>query len=227
MPKAITEGILEIGDLKLPCAVLDDPDKTRVLSQNGFLKAIGRHPFAPGGTGSAIDDSAPFLRSKNLEPFISEDLRRSSTPLLYLPRNPTAGAGGIGYGYRGTLLPDVCWVYQDAMTAGKLLPSQMHIGEAARAFLKALTNQAINDLIDRATGYDKLRTECQSLRYWKSLLRRFCSHTSEPFQVRITSTSTGSTTGITIQSRQSGRASLDIGRMTSSTPVLRQQFLKN
>jgi hypothetical protein len=35
LPKAITEGILEIGDLKLPCAVLDDASNTRVLSQNG------------------------------------------------------------------------------------------------------------------------------------------------------------------------------------------------
>jgi hypothetical protein len=78
--------------------------------------------------------------------------------LLFVRRlrcNPTAGAAGIGYGYPGTLLPDVCWAYQDAMLAGKLLPHQVHIGEAARAFLKALTNQAINDLIDRAIGFDK------------------------------------------------------------------------
>jgi hypothetical protein len=159
LPKAIAEGILEIGNLALPCAVLDDDGNTRVLSQNGFLKAIGRHPFASGGTGSAIDETAPFLRAHNLKPFISDDLRRSSSPLIYLPRNPTAGAGGIGYGYRGTLLPSVCWVYQDAMAAGKLLQSQMHIGEAARAFLKALTNYAIEDLIDRATGFDKIKTQ--------------------------------------------------------------------
>jgi hypothetical protein len=177
LPKALTEGILEIGDLKLPCAVLDDANNTRVLSQNGFLKAIGRHPFASGGTGSAIDDSAPFLRPKNLEPFISNDLKRSSTPILYLPRNPTAGAAGIGYGYLGTLLPEVCWVYQDAMTARKLLPSQIHIGEAARAFLKALTNHAINDLIDRATGYDKFRTE-QSI---TAILEKFVAKILQPY----------------------------------------------
>jgi hypothetical protein len=177
LPHAIAEGILTIGELKLPCAVLDDADNTRVLSQNGFLKAIGRHPFASGGTGSAIDDSAPFLRPKNLEPFISEGLKRSSTPILYLPRNPTAGAGGIGYGYRGTLLPDVCWVYQDAMLAQKLLPSQIHIGEAARAFLKALTNQAINDLIDRATGYDKLKTQ-QSI---AEILEKFVAKVLQPY----------------------------------------------
>ena len=157
LPRAIAEGTLRIGDLDLPCAVLDDKENTRVLSQNGFLKAIGRHPFASGGTGSAIDDTPPFLRAKNLKPFISGDLERSSTPLIYLTRNPTAGVGGIGYGYRGTLLPSVCWVYQDAMLAGKLLPSQLHIGKSARTFLKALTNYAIDDLIDRATGFDDIR----------------------------------------------------------------------
>ncbi|MFO1171860.1 MAG: P63C domain-containing protein [Hyphomicrobiaceae bacterium] len=157
MPKAIAEGDLKIGDLLLSCAVLDDTTNTRVLTQNAFLKAIGRHPFASGGTGSAIDESAPFLRAKNLKSFISNELERSTTPIMYLPRNPTAGAGGVGYGYRASLLPGVCWVYQDAMLAGKLLPNQLHIGEACKAFLKALTNYAIEDLIDEATGFADLR----------------------------------------------------------------------
>ena len=157
LPKAIAEGTLVIGDLELPCAVLDDRDNTRILTQNSFLRAIGRHPFASGGTGSAIDETAPFLRAKNLKEFISKDLERSTTPLMYLPRNPTAGAGGIGYGYRAQLLPDVCWVYQDAMIAQKLLPSQIHIGKACRTFLKAITNHAIEDLVDMATGFEDIR----------------------------------------------------------------------
>jgi hypothetical protein len=153
LSRAIAEGELKIGDVILSCAVLDDVNNSRVLTQNAFLKAIGRHPFASGGTGSAKDESAPFLRASNLRPFISDELIEASTPILYLPRNPTAGAGGVGYGYPATLLPGVCWVYQDALYAGKLLKSQLHIGEAARTFLKALTNYAIEDLIDEATGF--------------------------------------------------------------------------
>ncbi len=153
LPRAIAEGELIIGGVILSCAVLDDENNTRVLTQNAFLKAIGRHPFAPGGSGSAIDDTAPFLRANNLKPFISDDLVRSTKPLLYLPRNPTAGAGGVGYGFSAMLLPQVCWVYQDALTAGKLLKSQLHIGEESRKFLKALTNYAIEDLVDEATGF--------------------------------------------------------------------------
>ena len=158
MPKAIAEGILNIGGVTLSCAVLDDEKNTRVLTQNAFLKAIGRHPQAAGGSGSSIDETAPFLRAANLKPFISSDLERSMNPLLYLPRNPASGAGGIGYGYSATLLPDVCWVYQDALVAGKLMKSQIHIGEACRIFLKALTNYAIEDLVDQATGFADIKT---------------------------------------------------------------------
>lgn len=157
LPKAVAEGVLEIGNLKIPCAVLDDSKNSRVLTQNGFLRAIGRHPFASGGTGASIDGTPPFLRPKNLKPFISSDLERSTTPLQFLPKNPTSGAGGVGYGYLAQLLPDVCWVYQDAMLAGKLLPSQQHIGEACRQFLKAITNHAIESLVDKATGFDDLQ----------------------------------------------------------------------
>lgn len=155
-PKAIAEGYLQMGDLRLPCAVLDDADNTRVLTQEGFLNAIGRAGKAKGGEGASIDGKPAFLRAKNLEPFVSDDLLASMTPLEFAPlRGP--GYEGRAFGYRAGLLPGVCWVYQDAMTAAQLLPSQMHIGQACRALLKALTNYAIEDLIDQATGFEDLR----------------------------------------------------------------------
>ncbi len=157
LPMAIAEGEMPLGEISLACAVLDDAQNTRILTQNGFLKAIGRHPFASGGTGSAIDGMAPFLRAKNLEPFISEDLKRSTFAIEYLPKNKTSGAAGIGYGYRASLLADVCWVYHDARIAGALLSSQAHIGEACSKLLRMLTNQAIDELVDDATGFKNLR----------------------------------------------------------------------
>lgn len=157
LPKAIAEGDLSFGDITLSCAVLDDVDNTRILTQTGFLQAIGRHPFASGGAGSSIAGIAPFLKAKNLKPFISKELERSARPILYLPKNPTAGAGGIGYGYRATLLADVCWVYHDAHVAGKLLPSQIHIGEVCSVLLRHLTSSKIEDMVDEVTGFKKLR----------------------------------------------------------------------
>lgn len=91
---------------------------------------IGRAGKAKGGEGAGVDGKAAFLRAKNLEPFISSDLVASTTPIEFVPlRGP--GYQGRAFGYKASLLPDVCWVYQDAMIARKLLPSQKHIGEAA------------------------------------------------------------------------------------------------
>lgn len=154
LPKAIAEGTLIIGDLRIACAVLED--ETRVLTQEGFLNAIGRAGKAKGGEGAGVDGKPAFLRAKNLEPFISSDLIASTTPVEFVPlRGP--GYQGRAFGYRARMLPDVCWVYQDAMVAGKLLPSQEHIGKACRDFLRALTNHAIDDLVDLATGFEDMR----------------------------------------------------------------------
>lgn len=178
LPKAVAEGELPLGDdMTLPCAVLDDANNTRILTQNGFLKAIGRHPFATGGTGGAIDGTAPFLRAKNLEPFISEDLKRSMSAIEYIPKQKMSGVGGVGYGYRASLLSDVCWVYHDAKVAGALLSSQAHIGEACSKLLRLLTNQAIDDLVDSATGFKNLRRR----KVLDQILADYCSPEALPW----------------------------------------------
>lgn len=156
IPKAIAEGVLVIGDLRIPCAVLDDADSTRVLTQEGFLTAIGRAGKAKGGEGATVDGLPAFMRAANLKPFINNDLVVSTTPVEFVPlRGP--GYQGRAFGYKATLLPGVCWVYQDAMVAQALLPSQIHIGQACSRFLKALTNYAIEDLVDIATGFEDMR----------------------------------------------------------------------
>lgn len=155
LPKAIAEGTLVIGDLRIPCAVLDDKNSTRVLTQEGFLTAIGRAGKAKGGEGATVDGLPAFMRANNLKPFINNDLIQSTTPIEFVPLR--GGYQGKAFGYRATLLPGVCWVYQDALVAQALLPSQSHIGKACSQFLKALTNYAIEDLVDIATGFEDLR----------------------------------------------------------------------
>ena len=156
LPKAVAEGVLDLDGNRLQCAVLDDAANTRVLTQEGFLTTIGRAGKAKGGQGAAVDGKPAFLRAKNLLPFISNDLIESTTPLEFVPlRSP--GYQGRAFGYKAEILPNVCWVYHDAMVARKLLPSQKHIGEACGVLLKALTNHAINDLVDKATGFEDMR----------------------------------------------------------------------
>lgn len=156
LPKAVVSGTLRLGSAQLQCAVLDDISNTRVLSQAGFLEAIGR-TRTPNSAPDAIADLPVFLRARNLEPFISSDLARSSTPIIF-ETEKGGGAGGYrGLGYRAQLLPDVCWVYHNAQIAGKLLPSQVHVAEQCTVLLRALTNVAIDALVDEATGWQYLR----------------------------------------------------------------------
>jgi hypothetical protein len=176
MPKAIAEGILIVGDLRIACAVLDDMQNTRVLTQEGFLTAIGRAGKAKGGEGASVDGLPAFLRAANLKDFISNDLIESTTPVEFVPlRGP--GYEGRAFGYRASLLPNVCWVYQDALVAQKLLPSQKHIGEACRFFLKALTNYAIDDLVDRATGFEDARQR----RAINKIIERYVERDARPW----------------------------------------------
>lgn len=156
IPKAIVSGVLPLGGI--PCAVLDDDGNTRVLSQAGFLQALGRTRTPnSGGQSDAVANLPVFLRAKNLEPFISNDLVRSSTPIIFETEKGGGLGGNLGFGYRAQLLPDVCWVYQEAKMARKLLPSQDHIAEACTRILKALTNVAIDALVDEATGFQDIR----------------------------------------------------------------------
>jgi len=62
---------------------------------------------------------ARFLRAKNLEPFIFNDLVESTVLLEFVPFKGL-GYQGRAFGYKAKLLPGVCWVYQDALVAGKL-----------------------------------------------------------------------------------------------------------
>lgn len=161
IPKAIASGVLNLGGI--PCAVLDDTDNTRVLTQAGFLEALGRTRTPTSAPQTDADDPIAnlpvFLRAKNLEPFISNDLVRSSTPIIFETDRGGGMAGNKALGYKAQLLPHVCWVYQEAKMAGRILPSQQHIAEACTRLLKGLTNLAIDALVDEATGYQDIRTK--------------------------------------------------------------------
>ncbi len=179
LPQAVAEGVIIIGELRISCAVLDDEDNTRVLTQEGFLTAIGRAGKAKGGEGASVDGLPAFLRASNLKEFISKDLIASTIPVEFVPlRGP--GYQGRAFGYPARLLPSVCWVYQDALVAQKLLPNQRHIGEACKFFLKALTNHAIDDLVDIATGFEDMRKR----RAIDKIIEKYVDKAAQPW-VRI------------------------------------------
>lgn len=145
---------LRIGDAELVCYVLDDG--TRLITQEGFLSALGRAKKAKGGHGASNDggvDKLPsFLSANNLKPFISSDFAGSTTPVVF--RTPT---GTKAFGYRADLLPKVCNIYLQARDANKVLPSQTNMVRAADILMRGLAEVGIIALVDEATGYQRDR----------------------------------------------------------------------
>src|SRR5207253_4665721 len=81
LPKATHEGVVQIGNKSISVAVLEDG--TRLLTQQGFLQALGRARSAKGGQGATVDGNIPFLAASNLKPFITSELEESTIPLRF------------------------------------------------------------------------------------------------------------------------------------------------
>jgi hypothetical protein len=171
LPKALAEGVLEIAGRPIACAVIET--KLRLLTQETFLTAIGRAAKAKGGKGSErmaqFGGLPPFLAVENLQPFISDDLRRAATPIVFRTLK-----GNKAYGYDAKLLPLVCEVYllardahlaalkdaQERRVKGEnveaklvLLPTQERLVQACDLLMRGMAKEHIVTLVDRATGY--------------------------------------------------------------------------
>ncbi|HUU84612.1 MAG TPA: P63C domain-containing protein [Phycisphaerae bacterium] len=156
LPRATHTGELVIADRPISCAVLETGK--RLLTQESFLTAVGRAGKAKGGKGSLalVDGLPPFLAAENLKAFISEDLRESTTPIVF-----RAPKGQRAFGYDAILLPKVCEVYLNARDEGKLLPSQTHIARACDLLMRGLARVGIIALVDEATGYQEERAKAE------------------------------------------------------------------
>jgi hypothetical protein len=150
VPKATHTGEIQIGDAVIPCAVLEDG--RRVLTQEGFLQAMGRARKAKGGQGASLEKAPAFLAAKNLKPFISEELEESSKAIIF-----KGIKGQRSYGYPAELLPKICDVFLDAEEEGALLTSQKHIAVKAKVLMRGLAHVGIAALVDEATGYQEER----------------------------------------------------------------------
>ena len=162
---------LVIGDIEIPCYVLED--ETRVLSQRGFLGAIGRSERQPSRISTGADKLPVFLSSAALKPFISKDLAASTNPIEFQPPD----GGRSAYGFRATLLPEVCVVYLKARDAGVLRASQLHIAERADLLIRGLATVGIIALVDEATGYQRIREK----RALATILERFIAKELQPW----------------------------------------------
>lgn len=139
---------LVLGDIEIDCYVLEDG--TRVLSQRGFLTAIGRNVRV-----NMRDADTPFmLRGAAFEPYLTSEVLEMAKPIPF--RTPH---GGRAYGFRAELLTVVCELYQRAEDDGTLTANQRATAKQARVLTRALAFVGIVALVDEATHYQERRTK--------------------------------------------------------------------
>lgn len=157
--KAIYTGKISIGDKALPCAVLED--ETRIITQAALLKSLGRSRSPKAGTGvmSTVDGLPFLLQAKVLKPFINDDLRVSTAPVMY-----ENSKGAIEVGYNALLLPRIAEAYlqfrdHELKNRGTVSRQYQHIVDAADILIRGLAHVGIIALIDEATGYQDRRAK--------------------------------------------------------------------
>jgi P63C domain len=143
-------GELEIGDLTLACAVIDDGVRAiRVINQGTMLTALGRSSRPKSG------DAGTVLFAANLQPFVSDELANILRhPIIY--RTP---GGQRSLGYPAEILPEICEVYLEArkQDPSPLYYNQVRAADAAETLVRGLARVGIIALVDEVTGYQDVR----------------------------------------------------------------------
>lgn len=154
IPKATHQGELVIGDIKIPCAVLEDG--RRVITEHGVATALGSRSGASKRLKkSSENDGAPlpvFLAPSQLKEHITEELL--SGPLQAITYK--TGRRHVT-GYNAEVLPSACDIWLRAREAGSLQKQQLGRAQNAEILMRGLAHVGIVALIDEATGYQHER----------------------------------------------------------------------
>lgn len=147
LPRATHSGVLEIGNARIPCYVLENGE--RILSTRGVMASLKRSWRGRKYPGTELP---VFLEAKNLKPFISSDL----APVLKTVEFRT-DAGAKSEGFRAEILPSVCEVYLRARDSGALKAGQGTVAKQCEILVRGLSQIGIIALVDEATGYQDVR----------------------------------------------------------------------
>jgi hypothetical protein len=178
------ENPLRIGEMEIPCYVLEDG--RRVVVQSAVIKSLG---MAPGGSvteaknrkfaefladvgldggNTQVGRLARFIASESIRPYISAELlARIINPIQF--KTPSGNA--ISYGYEATILADICESVLKARQDKRLNRQQYGIAEACEMLVRGWARVGIIALVDEATGYQEYRAK-QAL---EEILQRFVS----------------------------------------------------
>lgn len=154
--KATHKGnFLDAIGIDVDCYVLNDVQKTAVISQRGMASALQ----LVGGGGTALPR---FIEGKAVSKALgAEIIKKVSNPLIFKGDVPGVAAPPIGdvHGYDVGLLIDICKALVLANARGELLKSQANIVAQANVILAASAKAGIQGLVYALAGYDRTKEE--------------------------------------------------------------------
>lgn len=155
IPSATHEGLLNLGDLALQCAVVEGQ---RLISEASALRVFGIRPSNNLFESASIGDQSArlpmFVGHITVRPFIDNELMNLLTsPIPYRQKRGGKPVRGLD----ATLIPRVCDVWLRARDAGVLKKNQLGIAARADGLVRALAKTGIVALVDEATGYQEVR----------------------------------------------------------------------
>lgn len=163
LPKVSYKGILELGEMKISCAVLDNGERIlvdRSLSSALGIKGSGSYWKRKKEKGAELPE---YISVNYLSPYISEKQKEKllNTVLYYDKDNE------IIEGISASLLIEICDIWQKADKSGAL-ENRLNAKKAAEnayIIFKGFAQVGITALIDEATGYqyDREKDELQKI----------------------------------------------------------------
>lgn len=149
--KAIRKGNFEEDfGINVDCYVINDKDKTAVISQRGMGMAIGL-----GEGGSRLP---AFIAGKTISEYLGRDLiKKIENPVIF--QGNDVGAGSRVHGYDVTILIDICNAIIQAESDGKLPARYDNIVKQAHVIVGASAKAGIKGLVYALAGYNPAAEE--------------------------------------------------------------------
>jgi len=158
LPRALRAAPLTIAGIEFDCAVLDDKENTRVVSETRFMAAMGMYRSGALSTRRPREDGSALiplsLAYKNLKPFVDKHL----SSVHFMPLSYYTPEGSlVTVGLPASIIPKICEVWIDAGREGNLGFRQKMIAAKADILLRGFAHVGIIALIDEATGWQEDR----------------------------------------------------------------------
>jgi hypothetical protein len=129
-------------------------DGTRVISRNAIFKAFQRTKRGRALNETRVPDMPSFIDAKNLQPYISQDLKGELKQIEYLSKT-----GKPASGFKAEIIPLLCDVYLKAREESALTKTQERIATVSEILVRSLSKVGIVALVDEATGYQDVRNK--------------------------------------------------------------------